>query len=140
MFALKNKVSNFVCFALLLGIGSTLRAKPYSPKVGSKERTSILNALRVPVEKEAKQKIVFYSVDMKVEKGWAYVTCLSKDKNGRKYPLGELNTDGLLRKINGRWKVLHWGVAGDIGVACDAYKKYPKAPKGIFGAVLSGCG
>ncbi len=139
MFAVKNKVSVFVCFALLLCVGSTLLAAPYSPKPGSKERKAILNALRVPVQKEAKQTVLFYAVNMKVEKGWAFVDCLVKDKTGKKYVLGELETSALMRKINGRWKVLHWGTAGDIGVTCEAAKKYPQAPKAIFGAVLGGC-
>jgi len=140
MRALKNNLPILIFLSLLLSGGSTPFAAPYSPKAGSKERSAILNALRVPVEKQAKQKIVFYSVTMRVEKGWAFVTCLSKDPSGKRYPLGELNTDGLLRKINGRWKVLHWGVAGDISVACDTAQKYPKAPKAIFGGVLGGCG
>ena len=135
----KNKLSLFVCFALLMCFESALFAKPYSPKPGSAERKAILNALRVPAEKEAKQKVVFYSVDIKIDKGWAFLHCMAMDKTGKKYVLGDLDTSALLRKINGRWKVLHWGVAGDISVACDAYKKYPKAPRSIFGEVLNAC-
>jgi len=139
MLALKNKLLA-VCFALLLCGGSTPFAAPYSPKAGSAERKAIMNALRVPVQKRAKQTVVFYGVNLKVEKGWAFVHCVAMDKTGKKYVLGEIDTAGLLRKTNGRWKVLHWGTAGDISVACDAAKKYPKAPRAIFGGVLGGCG
>ena len=89
--------------------------------------------------KTSQAKSCFLRRNIARGKGLGHVTCLSKGKTGKKYPLGELNTDGLLRKINGRWKVLHWGVAGGIGAACDAYKKYPKALKAIFGGVLGGC-
>ncbi len=123
---------------VLLGCGY-LSAAPYTPKPGSSERQAILNALRVPVEKEARQKVVFHGVSIKVEKGWAFVHAISMDKAGKKAVLGDLDTGGLLRKQNGRWKVLHWGVAGDIGVVCDAAKKYPHAPKAIFGGALGGC-
>jgi hypothetical protein len=114
-------------------------AAPYSPKPGSHERKAILDALRVPVERVARQKVVFHGVSIKVEKGWAFVHAISMDKAGKKAVLGDLDTAGLLRKQNGRWKVLHWGVAGDIGVVCEAAKKYPQAPKAIFGGALSGC-
>lgn len=136
---LKSKLSIFICFALLMCFGSALIAKPYSPKPGSAERKAILNALRVPVEKEAKQKVVFHGVNIKVENGWAFVHSFAMDKAGKKAVLGDLDTSALLRKIKGRWKVLHWGVAGDVSVPCDAYKKYPKAPRSIFGEVLNAC-
>ncbi len=58
---LKTNLQILICCALLLCEGSTPFAAPYSPKVGSKERTAILNALRVPAQKQAKQKIVFLS-------------------------------------------------------------------------------
>jgi hypothetical protein len=126
------------CLALLI-LASTSFAWPYTPKPGSLERRQILNALRVPAEKQAKQKIVFYDVTLRVENGWAWTLAIARDQTGKKLPLGDLMTCGLLRKVNGQWEVLHWGVAGDIGVACAAAKKYPAAPKAIFGGVLSGC-
>jgi hypothetical protein len=140
----KWKVVLWLCCALLCA-GSTptlsgALAKPYSPKPGSAERKAILDALRVPVQKRAKQQIVFYNVEMRVENGWAWVLAISKDKTGKKMPLGDLMTCGLLRKTNGRWRVLHWGIAGDISVACEAHKKYPKSPRAIYGGIdFSAC-
>ena len=128
-----------LALCLVLCFGSLLAAAPYTPKPGSAERKAILDALRMPVEREARQKVVFYGVSIKVEKGWAFVHAISMDKAGKKAVLGDLDTAGLLRKQNGRWKVLHWGVAGDIGVVCEAAKKYPNAPKAIFGGALGGC-
>jgi hypothetical protein len=114
-------------------------ARPYTPKPGSAERKAILDALRVPIQREARQPIVFYNVEIRVEKGWAWVLAVSKDKSGKKLPLGDLMTQGLLHKVKGRWRVEHWGVSGDISVACAAAKAYPQAPRSIFGGVLSGC-
>jgi hypothetical protein len=127
-------------FAVLCLLAATaLQAKPYTPKPGSAERKAILDALRVPVQREAKQAIVFHDVTLRVERGWAWVVCIAYDKSGKKLPLGDLATNGLLRKVRGRWQVLHWGVAGDIGVACAAARQYPQAPRAIFGGVLGGC-
>lgn len=126
------------CFALVLLIAGNVYAKPYTPKPGSVERKAILNALRIPVQREAKQAVTFYGVDIKAQDGWAWVMCSVRDKAGKKR-LFEVDTFGLVRKSKGRWRTLHWGIAGDIGVACDAAKKYPQAPRAIFGGVLSGC-
>lgn len=128
-----------LALCVVLCLGGLPFAAPYTPKPGSPERKAILNALRVPVEREARQKVVFHGVSIKVEKGWAFVHAISMDKAGKKAVLGDLDTAGLLRKQNGRWKVLHWGVAGDISVVCEAAKKYPQAPKAIFGGALGGC-
>jgi hypothetical protein len=114
-------------------------AKPHTPKPGSAERKAVLDALRVPAQKQAKQAIVFHDVTLRVESGWAWAMGVARDRTGKKLPLGDLMTCGLLRKSGGRWKVLRWGVAGDIGIACDAAKKYPSAPRAIFGGVLNGC-
>jgi hypothetical protein len=141
----KSKVVLWLCVTLLLGAGSTpmlmnaALAKPHTPAAGSAERKAILNALRVPAQRQARQQIVFYNVTIRVENGWAWVLAVSKDKTGKKMPLGDLMTQGLLHKESGRWRVKHWGVSGDISVACEAAKAFPKAPRAIFGGVLGGC-
>ena len=134
---LGKKYFIYSCLALLC-CGYAVAA-PHTPRPGSPERKAVLDALRKPVEKQARQKVVFHNVSIRVEKGWAFVTAISKDLTGKKLVLGDLATSGLLRKQAGHWKVLHWGVAGDIGVTCEAAKKYPQAPKAIFGATLGAC-
>ena len=44
-----------------------------TPAKSSAERTAILNALRVPVEKELKQKIQFSIQTIKTQGNWAFV-------------------------------------------------------------------
>jgi hypothetical protein len=137
----KNRAHLFLysAIAISLCLGAVCGAKPYTPKPGSPERKAILDALRKPVEKEAKQHVVFHNVSLRVEKGWAFVNAISMDRSGKKLVLGDLATSGLLRKTAGHWQVLYWGVAGDISVTCEAAKRYPQAPRSIFGATLSGC-
>lgn len=45
----------------------------YEPVKGSPERKAILDALRTPVERDLKQKIVFVADDFKVQGNWAFV-------------------------------------------------------------------
>ena len=61
---------------LILSIGAmTATAQTvYTPEKGSAERTAILNSLRVPVEKELKQKIVFNVENLRVSGVWAFVS------------------------------------------------------------------
>jgi hypothetical protein len=125
--------------SLLLCLAAFCSAKPHTPAPGSAERKAILDALRVPIQREAKQAIVFHQVEMKVERGWAWVSAISMDKSGKRMPLGDLATQGLMHKVSGRWRVEHWGVSGDIGVVCAAAKAFPKAPRSIFGSTLSAC-
>src|SRR5437868_3132235 len=63
-------------FGLLLASAFALAAAAqsvYTPEKGSAERTAILNALRVPVERELKQKIVFQVEDFNVQGNWAFL-------------------------------------------------------------------
>ena len=75
-----------ICVALLAQsvIAAPDQSKPYTPKSGSKERKAILDTLRKPVEKEMKQKVVFYDVKMKVKNGWAYVMADGARRSGQK--------------------------------------------------------
>ena len=144
MVLVEKQFRALMCLMVLCGVfatafWSTPFAKPYTPKAGSAERKAILDALRVPAQREARQPIVFHDVTIRVENGWAWVLAVSRDKSGKKLPLGDLITQGLLRKVKGRWRVQHWGVSGDIGVACAAAKAFPRAPRAIDGGVLAGC-
>ena len=120
-------------------VAAPAQNKPYTPKAGSKERKAILDTLRVPVEKEMKQKVVFYDVKMKVKNGWAYVTADGRDTKGKKLkewaPEIEPTFQALLRQTKGKWKVLSWGAGTGMDPTADAREKYPKAPRSIFPAM-----
>ena len=114
----------------------------YTPEKGSAERTAILAALRVPVEKTLKQKIVFVTEHFNVQGTWAFVSGQPTTLSGRKPSLkgtifdGEEdmfddNFFGLLRKTGGRWKVVTHALGCTDVCYADWWKKY-KAPKGIF--------
>jgi hypothetical protein len=106
----------------------------HSPKAGSTERKAIMNALRVPVERKVRKKVIFKVGQLKVKDGWALMagTALMSDGSalGDEFLWGEVSA--LLRREKNRWRVLHWGFATDTSVIEEARRKYPRAPRAIF--------
>lgn len=114
----------------------------YTPEKGSAERTAILNALRVPVERSLKQKIVFVTDSFNVRGSWAFVsgrpTTTSGDNPSLKgtawdgsEDLFDNNFFGLLRKSNGKWRVVTHALGCTDVCYADWWRRY-KAPKAIF--------
>jgi hypothetical protein len=132
-----------LCIVLVLSF-SAFAQKAYTPEKGSAERTAILNALRVPVEKELKQKIHFSLNNFKVQGIWAFIDGAPQNMSG-----GEPNFKGtdyqkridvdafdnnifaLLKKTGGKWKVVAYQI-GCTDVCYLPWAKDYKAPKAIF--------
>lgn len=114
----------------------------YTPANGSAERAAILAALRAPVEKTMKQKIVFVTRTFNVQGNWAFVSGEPLTPAGKKPSLkgtvfeGEEdmfddNFFGLLRKRNGRWRVVTSALGCTDVCYADWWSRY-RAPKAIF--------
>lgn len=114
----------------------------YSPEKGSVERKAILDALRVPVERDLKQKIVFVTDDLKVQGNWAFAHGRPTKPDGSQpnlkntawsdaEDLFDNNFFGLLRKSNGKWRVITHALGCTDVCYLDWWKRY-KAPKAIF--------
>jgi hypothetical protein len=54
----------------------------HTPEKGSAERKVILDALRIPVEKDLKQKVVFVADNFNVYGNWAFVGGTPQSANG----------------------------------------------------------
>ncbi len=117
-----------------------------SPAKSSAERTAILNALRVPVEKELKQKIQFSIQTIKTQGNWAFVNGEPQNASGgepdyKNTPYHDAiengtfdnNFQALLKKTGGKWKVVTYAV-GCTDVCWLGWDKEFKAPKAIFPA------
>ncbi len=115
-----------------------------TPEKGSPERKAILDALRVPVEKELKQKIVFVTDHFKVQGTWAFVSGTPQTADGGRpdYRNTEYwdaadsgafddNFFALLRKIGGKWRVVTKAIGCTDVCYADWWSRY-KAPKAIF--------
>lgn len=131
--------------ALIIAVCSSIVAQSaYTPEKGSAERTAILNALRIPVERALKQKIVFAADHFKVQGNWAYLSGAPQNAAGgrpnyrnTKYSDAvdsgafDHNFFALLKKSGGKWKVTRYA----IGCTDVCYADWPsefKAPKAIF--------
>jgi len=54
----------------------------YTPEKGSTERKAILDALRIPVERQLKQQIVFVADNFSVQGTWAFVSGTPQSPSG----------------------------------------------------------
>lgn len=119
-------------------------AQVYTPEKGSAERTEILNTLRVPVENDYKQKIVFSVDTLRVRGQWAFLNGAAQTADGGQPDLAgtkfaELQENGvydnnfqaLLRRTGKKWKVVKYQVSCTDVCYLDWWKRY-RAPKMIF--------
>jgi hypothetical protein len=131
-----------VCVIAL--VSGAVAQSVYTPEKGSAERTAILDALRVPVEKELKQKIVFNVENFNVSGVWAFISGDPQNTSGgkpdyRKTPYQEAieadmfdnNFFGLLKRTGGKWKVVRYEIGCTDVCYADWWRRY-KAPKRIF--------
>ena len=116
----------------------------YTPEKGSAERKTILDALRLPVERELKQKIVFAADNFKVQGTWAFIGGTPQKPDGgepnyRGTPYWQAKQDGvfdnnffaLLRKTSGKWRVVTYAIGCTDVCYADWWSRY-KAPKAVF--------
>ena len=131
-------------FAVLILSAGALAQSAYTPEKGSLERKAILDGLRVPVEKELKQKIVFVVDHLKVQGAWAFVSGTPQNENGerpdyRGTPYQEAidasmfdnNYFALLKKTGRKWRVVTHAI-GCTDVCYATWWQDHKAPKAIF--------
>ena len=131
-------------FVIFLLSAAAAAQSVYTPEKGSPERKAIMDALRVPVERDLKQKIVFVADNFNVQGNWAFVSGTPQNTSG-----GEPNYRGtkyweaqdqgafdnnffaLFRKTGGKWRVVTY-LIGCTDVCYAYWWNEHKAPKGIF--------
>jgi len=127
-----------------VAVGPSLAAGPYSPPRGSAERKAILDAVRNPVERGMKQKVIFIVDALRVQGKWAFfrarprspkMKMLSfKGTRWEKDHKGGFVDDGLvalLRRDAQGWLVIQW-VMGPTDVVWEPWSKDYGAPKALF--------
>jgi hypothetical protein len=116
----------------------------YTPEPGSAERKAILDALRIPVERELKQPIVFVPDEFNVLAYWAFVSGEPRSAGGGQpdysatkyyeaYGEGAFDNNffALLKKTGGKWRVVTFAI-GCTDVCYSDWAKRFKAPKLIL--------
>lgn len=117
---------------------------PYTPEKGSPERKAIMDALRIPVERDLKQKVVFVAENFNVLGSWAFVSGTPQNANGGSPDYSRTqyadaldsgafdnNFFALLRKTAGKWKVTTYAIGCTDVCYADWWRRY-RAPKGVF--------
>ena len=109
--------------------------KVHTPKPGSAERSAIMNALRVPVQKLYHgRRPTFTDVrNFRVGGGWAHLSCAVVDSKGRPMETEmQLDFSALLHQVNGKWRVVEWSYHGDV-IQIDWAHKHPDVPLNVLG-------
>lgn len=138
-----TKLTLYLLITLVAAIATTAQSA-YTPEKGSPERKAILDALRIPVERELKQKIVFVADNFKVQGTWAFVGGSPQNASGgepdyrgtiyfeaKKDGIFDNNFFALLRKSGGKWRVVTRAI-GCTDVCYADWWRTHKAPKAIF--------
>src|SRR5687768_10687331 len=79
-----QKKTIITLFVILISAFAAFGQKVYTPEKGSAERKAILDALRVPVEKELKQKVQFSIGHFNVSGTWAFLSGEPQDASGNR--------------------------------------------------------
>jgi hypothetical protein len=116
----------------------------YTPEKGSTERKAILDALRVPVERELKQKIVFAANTFNVLGSWTFIFGTIQTPEGgqpdfsrtryaeaQREGFFDNNFQALIKKTAGKWTVVKFQI-GCTDVCYTEWWRQYRAPKAIF--------
>ena len=141
MISIPAVLALFVGLTSLTGVAQSSAS---TPEKGSAERKAITDALRVPVEKRLKQKVVFKIDHLKVQDGWAFMLGAPRKTDGgqidysktkyaeaRRLGMFDDNIMALLHQVKGEWQVVEY-VIGATDVAYIGWDEKYQAPAAIF--------
>ena len=133
-----------VFFAIACGVAPALaQSGVTTPKPGSAERKAILDALRVPVQRDLKMPVIFVVHkpvhDLRVKQGWAFVVAEFRHSNGD--PMGPAyfaethggsssDACGLLHLVHGRWRIVDH-MTGPSDVYWGEWQREHHTPPGL---------
>ena len=139
-----QRPTTILLIVLLLFAGSAFAQSVYTPERGSAERKAILDAVRVPVERELKQKIVFSADTFNVLDNWAFLFGNMQSPEGgqpdfsrTKYAQAQRdgffdnNFQALLKRTAGKWSVVKYQIGCTDVCYTEWWKRY-RAPKAVF--------
>ena len=126
-------------------LATTISAQSvYTPEKGSPERKAILDALRIPVERDLKQKVIFVADNFNVQNNWAFVGGRPQTADGARPDYSKTqyadavdsgafdnNLFALLKKTAGKWKVTTYAIGCTDVCYADWWRRY-RAPKTVF--------
>jgi hypothetical protein len=134
-----------IIFAMsLITVAAAAAQGVHTPDKDSAERKTILDALRLPIDRDLKQKIVFVVENLNVSGNWAFVGGSPQLANGaepnyrgtkyseaKRAGMFDNNYFALLRRTAGKWSVVAYRI-GCTDVCYATWWRDHRAPKGIF--------
>ena len=137
-------LSLWVMIVLLAPLQALADARFTTPKMGSPERKAVLDAARVPVEKDLGQAVVFQVKTLRVTPEWAFVYGTPKRPDGRPvdYSKSIYAEDAkgdafsgqaavLLARDGGGWRLVTYSV-GFTDVVWDSWDEEFGAPAWLW--------
>jgi hypothetical protein len=131
-------------FLLTIGAFAINAQSIHTPEKGSSERKEILDALRVSVERDLKQSIVFVPDHFNVQGNWAFIEGRPQTPDGKdpNYSITKYreavdsgafdnNFFALLKRTGQIWKVATYAIGCTDVCYVDWWRRY-RAPKAIF--------
>ena len=131
-------------FVIIAAAGAAVAQEARTPAPGSAERRGLADALRAPVEKELKQKVVFKIDHLTASGDWAFLRGVPQRPDGGRVDYSttayqQRIEDGvfddwicaLLRRRAGKWQVVKY-VIGATDVVYEGWDEKYKAPSAIF--------
>lgn len=139
-----HKLSWSIALVLMFLYPAIAQNQPYTPGRGTPERQAIIDALRLPVEKQVKTRVIFKIDHLKVQNGWAFMKGTPQQPNGNAIDYHGTSyqaaidagafDDGivaLLRKRGRKWQVVKY-VIGATDVPYVEWDQKYHAPSAIF--------
>jgi hypothetical protein len=136
--------SFLVLILVITAVGTAAAQTVRTPEKGSTERKAILDALRIPVERELKQKIVFAADHFNVAGNWTFLGGQPQNASGgqpdyagtpyqeaKDADMFDNNFFAILKKTGTKWKVVTYAIGCTDVCYADWWRRY-KAPKAIF--------
>ena len=130
-------------FCIVAAATNSYAHRAYTPPAGSPERTAIMDVLRLPVEADLRQKVVFKVQHLKIIGTWALARVVPVRPNGseidysrtryrEELEVGAFDGEGeaLLRNDGGSWRLLEWRFGASDTEVPMWLEKY-RAPAGL---------
>lgn len=139
----RNSILWFVLLSLV-SVMAFAQSRPYTPPPGDPERQAIMDALRTPVERELRKRVIFKVDLLKVQAGWAFMRGIplrsdSSPMDYRGAPYQQAIDEGvfddwicaLFHWRSGEWEVVQYVIGATDVVYADWSRRFG-APSAIF--------
>ena len=142
---MSRRICAFLLCSVFISAGAFAQ-KAHTPEPGSAERAAIMDAIRVPAQKDFKQKVIFKVDRLRVAGDWAYAKVsptkpdgsevdYSKTKFQKQIEFGAFDPQGealLFKESDGDWSVIEWAFGSTDVPSAGWSSKHGGMPKSLL--------